>query len=150
MNRLPARCVKLAIAAVLVAVAGCGRPPADVTGSVSYRGRPVVYGTVSIIAADQMTYYATIQTDGTFAVPGIPAGPARLGVYSPDPYFEPPIPPAMKARYAEAQRAAGGPVLPKPPKGQWVRLPPKYTDPVSSGLTAEVSAPATTIDLRLD
>jgi hypothetical protein len=143
--------VKLfAVAAVVVAASGCGQSYTDVTGKVSYRDRPVVYGTVSIIGPDQMTYYGTIQLDGTFTVPKVPVGPVKLGVYSPDPYFEPPVPPAVKARIEEARRASGEKERPKPPKGQWVRLPPKYADPLSSGLVADVGSQPEPIHLRLD
>lgn len=141
---------RAAVAAVLVAVAGCGGSSADVTGKVSYRGRPVAYGTVSVIGRDQKTYYGVINPDGTFTVTGVPVGPAKLGVYSPDPYFDPPISAAEKAKAEEARRASGVPIAPKPPKGTWFRLPGKYADPLSSGLTAEVTAAPAAVDLRLD
>jgi len=141
---------KLLVAAALAAVAGCGPSRSDVTGTVSYRGRPVVYGTVSVIGSDQMTYYGTIRLDGTFSVAGVPTGPARVGVYSPDPYFEPPIPPAVRAKAEEARRAAGIEVAPRPPKGQWVRLPPKAADPLTSGLAVDVAAQPTVVDLRVE
>ncbi len=141
---------KLLVAAALAAAAGCGPSRSDVTGTVSYRGRPVVYGTVSVIGTDQMTYYGTIRLDGTFAVAGVPVGPAKVGVYSPDPYFEPPIPPAVKAKAEEARRAAGIEPAPKPPRGQWVRLPPKAADPLTSGLTVEVGPQPTVADLRVE
>lgn len=141
---------RMFVAAALAAAAGCGPGRSDVTGTVSYRGRPVVYGTVSVIGADQMTYYGTIRLDGTFAVAGVPVGPAKVGVYSPDPYFEPPIPPAVKAKVEEARRAAGIEPAPKPPKGQWVRLRPKAADPLTSGLTVEVGAQPTAVDLRVE
>jgi hypothetical protein len=138
------------VMAAFLAAAGCGPNRADVTGTVSHRGRPVVYGTVSVIGSDQMTYYGTIQLDGKFAVSGVPTGPAKVGVYSPDPYFEPPIPAAVKAKVEEARRAAGIEVAPRPPKGQWVRLPPKAADPLTSGLIVEVAAQPTVVDLRVE
>jgi hypothetical protein len=139
-----------AVAAVLVAAAGCGGSYADVRGKVTHQGRPVVYGTVSVIGSDQKTYYGVINQDGTFVVSGVPTGPAKLGVYSPDPYFEPPISAAEKAKAEEARRASGIPTAPKPPKGMWFRLPGKYADPLSSGLTAEVTPTPTAVELRLD
>jgi hypothetical protein len=145
-----ARLRVIVFAAGLAAAAGCGVPRADVTGTVSCRGRPVVYGTVSVIGQDQMTYYGTIRLDGTFTVPGVPTGVAKVGVYSPDPYFEPPIPPAVKAKVEEARRAAGVEVAPRPPKGQWFRLAPKYADPLTSGLTVTVDGQPTVVDLRLE
>ncbi|MBN9118989.1 MAG: carboxypeptidase regulatory-like domain-containing protein [Planctomycetes bacterium] len=139
-----------AVAAALAAAAGCGGSYADVAGKVTYQGRPVAYGTVSVIGVDKKTYYGVLNQDGTFTVPGVPVGPAKLGVYSPDPYFDPPIPAAEKAKAEEARRASGVPTPLKPPKGAWFRLPGKYADPLSSGLTAEVTAPPAVVDLRLD
>ena len=137
-------------AAVLAAVAGCGGTYTDVSGKVSYQGRPVVYGTVSVIGPDRKTYYGVINQDGTFTVAHVPTGAVKLGVYSPDPYFEPPISAEQKAKVEELRRTSGIPIPPKPPKGKWFRLPGKYADPVSSGLTAEVSAAPAAVDLRLD
>lgn len=139
-----------AVAAALLAAPGCGPARTDVTGTVSYKGKPVVYGTVSVIGLDQMTYYGTIRENGTFSVSGVPVGALKLGVFSPDPYFEPPISAAEKARHEEARRASGIPIPPKPPKGKWFQLPGKYADPLSSGLTAEASAKNASVELRLD
>lgn len=149
-QRRTGRAARWGMLVAALGAAGCAPSHADVTGSVSYRGRPVVWGTVSVVGADGMTYYGPVRPDGTFAVPGVPVGPARFGVYSPDPYFEPPLPPDVKRRVEEARRAAAPRDPPKPPKGQWVRLPPKYTDPLTSGLTAEVAGPETVFDLRLE
>ncbi|MDY3560743.1 hypothetical protein R5W23_001989 [Gemmata sp. JC673] len=143
--------VSLGAAVVMsVAVPGCGPARTDVTGTVTYKGKSVVYGTVSVVGSDQVTYYGTIQESGAFTVSGVPVGPVKLGVFSPDPYFEPPISAAEKARHEEARRASGVPVPPKPPKGKWFRLPGKYADPLTSGLTAELTNPGSPIDLRLD
>ncbi|HEY1186184.1 MAG TPA: hypothetical protein VGE74_00945 [Gemmata sp.] len=153
-RRVTRRGVLLALlGAALVTATGCGPARTDVTGTVTYKGRPVVYGTVSVIGPDQVTYYGTIQENGTFSVQGVPVGPVKLGVFSPDPYFEPPISAAEKARIAEARRASGAtpPPLPlKPPKGKWFRLPGKYADPLASGLTAEAAPGGAGIELRLD
>lgn len=145
-----ARARASAVAVLLIAVTGCGGSHADVAGKVTYRDRPVAYGTVSVIGPDQKTYYGVINPDGTFTVPRVPVGAVKIGIYSPDPYFEPPISAAEKAKVEEARRASGIPIPPKPPKGVWFRLPGKYADPLSSGLTADVRTQAGAIDLRLD
>jgi hypothetical protein len=149
----PARRAGLVAAAGLfAAAAGCEKPRGDVSGKVSYKGKPVAYGTVNVIASDQMTYYGVIHADGTYAIQSVPTGPIRLGVYSPDPYFEPPVPPAVKAAMAKAREKAEaeGKGLPRPPKGVWVQLPAKYADPVTSDLTGDVTAPTSVIDCQLN
>ncbi|QEL15583.1 peptidase associated/transthyretin-like domain-containing protein [Limnoglobus roseus] len=134
----------------LTVFAGCGPSRTDVAGKVSYRGRPVVYGTVSVIGSDQITYYGAIQTDGSFAVRHVPVGAVRIGVYSPDPYFELPVPPNVKKQIEAARRAQGVEELPKPLKGQWFKIPPKYADPLTSSLTAQVEGPSPIIECSLD
>ena len=136
--------------AVVFAVTGCGKSHADVSGSVSYHGRPVVYGTVSVIGSDQMTYYGHIQPDGTFTVRHVPVGPARVGVYSPDPYYELPVPQSVKLQMEQARKESGVEAPPKPPKGQWFKIPPKYADPLTSGITAEIASPTPALELKLD
>lgn len=134
-----------------VFAAGCGGPPpVEVTGTVTYRGKPVVWGTVNAIAADKMTHYAVIQPDGTFRFAKLPAGPAVFGVVSPDPSFERSMSADMKAELAAREAKAGVVLPPKPPKGAWFPLPPKFGDPRSSGVAATLTAPAATVvcDLR--
>jgi hypothetical protein len=154
MSRLfpPARSAGMVLlAASLCAITGCGASKADVTGTVTYRGKPLVWGTVIVIGSDHMPYYGFIQADGTFNVKNVPLGPAQLGVGSLNPYYEPKFEkPEHKARYEELQARVGLEMPPKPPKGAWFPIPAKYNDPLKSGLTADVKSPATTVDLKLD
>lgn len=149
--RRPARRAgAVGVVLLLAAAAGCGgKSRADVTGTVTYRGRPVVSGSVVVIASDQMPYYGTIQTDGSFTVRQVPVGPVRLGVHSPDPYYEPPAPPEVKADLEARRQKAGIELPPKPPKGAWFKIPSRYGEPSQSGLTGEVKAPACTINCSL-
>lgn len=138
------------VACAVALLSGCGPQFTTVSGTVTHKGRPVAYGTVTVIGSDQATYYGTIQFDGTYTVAGVPVGPAKFAVYSPDPYYEPPVPPHVKAKMEEARRAAGTTPPPRPPKGMWFRIPAKYADPVSSGLAADLDGPTAVFDPRLD
>lgn len=139
------------LSASLCAVAGCGASKADVTGTAAYRGKPLVWGTVTVIASDHMPYYGAIHADGTFTIKNVPLGSARVGVGSIDPYYEPKFDkPEEKARYEELRARVNVQLLPKPPKGAWFRIPAKYNDPLKSGLTADVVAPTTTLNLTLE
>ncbi|MDB5313033.1 MAG: hypothetical protein JWO38_7235 [Gemmataceae bacterium] len=80
----------------------------------------------------------------------MPVGPVRLGAHSPDPYYEPPASPEVKAELEERRRKAGMELPPKPPKGAWVATPDRRADPLKSGLTGEVKTPASTIDCALE
>jgi hypothetical protein len=131
--------------------AGCGSGDyGDVQGTVTSRGKPVVWGTVVVIGADHMPRYGVIQQDGSFVVKKVPIGPAQLGVSSPNPSIEPKLKPEERARNDDYRKKAGLETPPKPPKGAWFPIPAKYNDPLKSGLTADVKSPATTVDLKLD
>lgn len=135
-----------------LAAVGCEDPVehADVEETVTYRGSPVVWGTVSVAALDGRTYYGTIGPDGRYSIPDVPVGPAKVGIYSPDPYYQPPISAEAKAEMAQREREAGYVPHPKPPKGRWKPIPGKYANPYRSGMTVEVNTPVTVHDCRLN
>ena len=138
-------------AALVVASLGCGGPRrGDINGKVTFRGQPVVWGSVVVIGPDRMPYYGTIQLDGTYTVRQVPVGPVRLGVNSPDPSFKRELPADQKKELEEQRQRAGLPERVPPPKGAWFRIPDHYADPQKSGLTGEVTAPSVTIDLTLE
>lgn len=54
-------------------------------GRVTAAGRPVTFGTVTVVAADGTTQTTTIQPDGSYALPHVPPGPVQIAVSSPEP-----------------------------------------------------------------
>ena len=120
----------------LLAVAGCGPGTATVAGKVSYQGKPVVWGSVTLQAADGSMHQVGLNPDGTYRLDGVPVGPAKAGVSSPDPK---PSPRAV---------AAGGPAGPQPPAGAWFPLPERFADPAKSGLTVPVGGGPADLDLK--
>lgn len=60
-----------------------GRSPLQ--GRVSVAGRPVTFGSVTIVTADGTTLTTSIQRDGSYRLPHVPAGTVRIAVSSPDP-----------------------------------------------------------------
>jgi hypothetical protein len=71
---------------VFVAWWGGDRPGSTVlAGRVTSQGKPVVFGTITVIAADNKTYNVPIGPDGTYVVRHLPVGPVRLAVSSPNP-----------------------------------------------------------------
>lgn len=137
--------------AVALCSAGCGDGPrVDVSGTVSYKGKPLAYGTVNAIASDQMVYYGAIREDGSFTIPNVPPGPIKLGVVSPDPYFQRVASPEAKAELEERERKAGVTPPAKPPKGKWFPIPQKYSDPRTSGMEADVLAPTANVEFKLN
>ncbi|HXG12534.1 MAG TPA: hypothetical protein VNK04_22450 [Gemmataceae bacterium] len=142
--------LRTALAAVLLAVAGCGGGTADVAGKVTFRGKPVVFGTVVVIGPDGVPKSGAIQPDGTYRVRGVKTGIAKVTVSSPPP---PGLVPASKKKVGrdEADERtpadAGNPVSPEVARG-WFPVPEKYADPERSGLTAEVK-PGQPVDIDL-
>jgi hypothetical protein len=131
---------KLALMIPLLII-GCGPAVIDVTGTVSFNGKPVVYGTVVVIGSDGIPKNATIAPDGTFRLEGIKPGPVRIAVTSPKP-------PGLK-RSGEKTKAdddgldgrrpadANDSVDPKVRDG-WMELPDRYGFPDTSGLETEI------------
>ena len=91
----PSRAVRFGALLVLAAAAGgCGKSTATLSGTVTYRGRPVTSGEVVFLAADGRTVaHAPIGPDGYYTVQGVPPGQARVAVDNPPPSW-----------YATAQR----------------------------------------------
>jgi hypothetical protein len=147
MNRRSVLRLPLLAAGVLVAAAGCSSR-ATVSGKVTYKGKPVVWGTVTAIASDGVQYAAQINPDGTYSIANVPTGPARFAVSSPNPDGSARGGPAA-AKGGAGDRGDGaeaGP--PNPPPGAWFPIPDQYSDPARSGLTATIgSAP---VDLNLE
>lgn len=68
--------------------AGCpgfGDSTGTLTGQVTSAGKPVLWGTVTVIGSDNRPHTATIQPDGTYSVAGLPPGPVRVSVQSANP-----------------------------------------------------------------
>src|SRR4029077_6705571 len=80
--RRPACCL---FCLTFLAITGCGAGTGDVTGTVTYQGKTVASGTVLIVGSDSLPYYGNIQDDGTYTVPKVPTGPAKIAVLSPGP-----------------------------------------------------------------
>src|SRR5262245_35060772 len=70
---------------VLSVVFGCGPGSATVTGKVTYKGKPVVSGTVVMLGSDERMVSAEIKADGQYVLAGVRSGKVRIGVSSPPP-----------------------------------------------------------------
>jgi len=116
-------------------VAGCAPATTPVSGKVTYQGKPVVWGNVSIIASDNVSYPGEIKEDGTFTIAKAPPGPCKIGVSSPDPSAGGRG--GAKTTGIEAKTGGEG-VRPAPPPGKWFAIPQEYMDPVTSGVKGEI------------
>jgi hypothetical protein len=122
MRTQATRCVVCFLVVVLITVCGCSPPTATVTGSVTYNGAPVDYGSVVFFIGDKDAFPAQLGAGGIFTVTGLPYGEAKIEVYSRR--AEPGVP----AKHTKGTKEH--PVA--EPKG--VVIPEDYNDKDKSGL----------------
>jgi hypothetical protein len=131
------------VALLALAVLGC-QNRGDLSGTVTHQDRPLVYGTVLVVASDGNAHQGPIEEDGRYTVRGVLAGPARLAINSPDP-GTPLVSRDDNCRDAddlEMQRRAAL-------RAKWFAIPGKYGDPGTSELSVEVRKGENKHDIRL-
>jgi hypothetical protein len=133
---------------LVISPTGCKKGTGTVSGKVTFGGKPVGWGTVSVFASDNIQYTGQLSPEGTYSIPGVPNGPCRITVASPNPDLaKGGGPPA--AGLGEGGAIDGDVNQTMPAPADWVQIPEKYGHPDQSGLTAVVNS-NTTIDLNLD
>ena len=145
--------------------AGCGGKPTKVTGKVIFGGKPVVWGSVTLLHENGQYYQGPIGLDGTYTVENVPTGSVKIAVYSPKPYQDNQNPEkggrerekatvrggptslsgrgggaAVEDARAKFKQTSTTPAQPKPPPEQWFPLPDHFADPNTSGLTGTVKS----------
>jgi hypothetical protein len=131
----------------LVIASGCnkGNPnaPAELHGTVTYKGSPVTAGYVTFYAPnDSGVYSIPIKPDGTYSQTDVPAGDMTITVET-----ESANPNKKKPSEYGGGRGGAQTVSPKPdnagagssPAGDYVKIPAKYADRKKSGLSYTVT-----------
>jgi len=116
---------------VFLILAGCGKPQATVSGKVTYKGKPVPAGQITLIAPESgKAIAADLDSSGSFTCPGT----LEVGNYLM--FIMPPIP---------KQLPPGTPIQKVP-----FDVPKKYQDPKTSPLKEEIKGGKNelTIDLK--
>jgi hypothetical protein len=132
------------IAVGLLFLAGCSAHKGSLSGTVTFQGKPIVYGTVIAVCSDGISRSANIEPDGSYRFDSLPTGEVKLAVLSPEPY-EPSSSIRRGERSGPAKSAPNGPV----DHSKWVKIPEEYADPRISGLATRVTAGHSTSDLQL-
>jgi hypothetical protein len=132
------------ISAMLLA-AGCGGGRANVAGKVSYKGKLLATGTVSMVGPDGIVRQGAINVDGTYTVTGLAAGNVQIGVLSPRPVGD----------VRTGQRGGRGnrlapPVDGAPDTSGWFAIPSTYQEPTTSGLSAVLASGSNQHDIKLE
>jgi hypothetical protein len=125
--------------------AGCARPglsQAEVSGRVTYRGRPLPGGVVTFVSARGLSGTAAIGADGSYQVRA-PVGDVKVSVDN--------------RMLRKAGRPAGYRVGSRPEgeglhplTGTYVPVPDKYASAETSGLTCHVAGGGQAFDIRLE
>jgi hypothetical protein len=151
---------------LLLSLAGCGAGVCDVTGKITYHGKPVVCGSVIFVGPDGMTKVVNLNQDGTYLVKGVGVGLAQVGVISQDPAR--PLDPLIQNRTHGKEVGAptddsgrdpdAGREIKNPPndrsnwsepnvdRSKWFLLPKKYEMVGTSGLTADLKRGLNEVD----
>lgn len=140
--------------------AGCSSR-GQVSGQVLYKGKPVPGGSVIFRPADARanTVTASLDENGHYEAT-LPAGEVQIAVDNQE--LEPqtgerpprmPLPPGIKlppgVKPAAPAAPAPSPEAPDKPAGKYVRIPSKYYNVDTSGLTYTVKAGSQTYDIQL-
>lgn len=132
------------LALLALCMLGCssGEAPvavATVEGTVMYRGSPLPAGTITFQADSGFGASAEIGPDGGFSIAtqhgsGLPLGEYRVSVFVLEPDDIDPLAPEDEKSKARTD----------------IRLPQKYRDPGTSGLTASIGADANRLSFDLE
>jgi len=142
----------LALPLFLLLLTGCPKksPVGAMSGKVTYKGKDVTGGQLTIFTKDGGAVPATIEADGTYSVRDLPVGEATVTIDTKT--LKPANTSAVKFGGGEHKMKTG----PVPegysqtaPKGQYVEIPAKYADQKKSGLTLTVNSGPQTHDFEL-
>lgn len=124
-----------------------GPAKGTIAGRVLCQGKPVVVGTIVVLAGDGKLRAVPIEPDGSYQVVGVPRGKVQLGVISRDPA-------KIQERYSKLtptdRLANDDRVNPQlSDKKKWFPVPKQYEDPHYSGLETTLAGQANfDIELR--
>jgi hypothetical protein len=122
---------------LLALASGCGGSTGSLTGHVSFKGKKVSDGTVTLVTEEGMRITARIRPDGSFKATEVPVGLVKIAVKS---RGQTGLPPILVPRVPDdipVQTDGGDPV------------PLSYGNAERSGLTCEVTAGEQTVDIDI-
>jgi hypothetical protein len=137
----PVRCLCRPVVGVgflVLLAAGC-QSKGHVTGKVTFKDKPLVYGTVLFVGSDGSSVQAMIQRDGNYSADGVAVGDAQVAVNSPNPK-------SIGIFTTWKNPAKKPPPLEIP---GWFEIPTRYGDVTTSKLNLAVKGGSNTFDIEL-
>jgi hypothetical protein len=139
MRPFSARSLSLVLGIALSALTAVGcQGRGSVSGKVTHKNKPVVFGTVLIQGKDGLRQ-GNIAPDGSFTVRDVAAGDIRVAVNSPNP----------KSIQLYPNKNPNNKQEPYPDVPGWFAIPKQYESVESSGLTYKIRGGSNTIDIDL-
>lgn len=137
----------LVFLALCLSSGGCGGPN-QVSGKVTFEGKPVSLGTIVFVGADGAPQTSLIASDGTFEVMGLRPGLAKVAVISLDPAG---LDPTFEAELQDkfAKMGLTFPTVAQTPS-DWFPIPHAYADVETSQLTADIKPGTTQLEIKLE
>ena len=152
---------------VCFSVTGCGGGTGSISGKITHKGKPVVFGTITFIDEQGKSTTGEISPDGSYTVSGVGIGVAKILVGSSLPASAASTGKgksanprekgrgARKGDEAPPPRSSGGredtpvEVAPEVAK-KWFPIPDSYADPAVSTLSYTVTSGVNTYDVVLN
>lgn len=136
---------------VVLAESGCGAKKGDVSGTVTYQGKPLPLGTVTFMDANNESLGSSPITQGKYAIAKVPVGPVKVLVSTPPPLTgNAPRHPLFKAKpRAESPKKAKPGERLSPDPSSVTPIPEKYRSPDQSDLTYTVTPGENTFNIEL-
>lgn len=119
-------------------LAGCGRNTGDVSGKVTYQGKPLVCGSVQFAGSDGQPRLSAIDKEGNYSLKNALAGENRILVFSLDPRREAEA--ARRNRMNNPGKPIEEPSVDPELSKRWFPIPEKYSDPQKSDLVFTIQA----------
>ena len=136
-------------AALLAAGAGCGSGTATVSGVVTFQGKPLPGGQVSLVPPKgPPALIGFIKEDGSYSIVNVPVGEVKIMVTTQPPLPELPSFIKVPGRTNDPNSTAKS--APYKPLGEYVKIPDRYRLAETSGLTLKVKRGENRYDIPLE
>jgi hypothetical protein len=138
----PQRSAVAGLGLIVLAIVGCGRPSTsdvtgDVSGKVTYAGKPLPSGIIVFVGLDGTHVPSQIHLDGSYVAQRVPVGTAQITVNTPWERFQAQQKQVQQNQGRRAPRPVGR-LLDSRGQPIPVKIPAKYGDVHQSGLTYTV------------